>query len=229
MQIVLVQNQFQRCTAVSYVSQLCQAQAVSHSCSLAVAAALPLLPAQHLGKRAHNALEINSDDDSSSSISAGSLSWSTHQCCHHHCRQKKPTQCLLPFQAIPSCWPLNSFPLDQAYGDGMELKAEGVFWLAYGNIDGFPTVPFNNPKANFLKDWLHLAEADFFVGNEAQINWHMMPCSGHLPELFCSENALRTIVAYNTHENFSRHQYGGTFQLTFGALAAHVVETGVDA
>jgi hypothetical protein len=68
----------------------------------------------------------------------------------------------------------------------------------------------------------------FFAGNEAQINWSLMPRSGRLPELFRSENALRTVAAYNTHENFSRRQYGGTFQLTFGELAARVVDTGVD-
>jgi hypothetical protein len=47
-------------------------------------------------------------------------------------------------------------------------------------------------------------------------------------ELFPTENALRTVAGYNVHENFSRRQYGGTFQLTFGALAARVVDTGVD-
>jgi hypothetical protein len=62
--------------------------------------------------------------------------------------------------------------------------------LAYGNIDGFRTIPFNNPKANFLKDWIQFEAVDFFAGNEAQINWHMMPCSGCLPKLFRSENAL---------------------------------------
>jgi hypothetical protein len=39
---------------------------------------------------------------------------------------------------------------------------------------------------------------------------------------------LRVIAAYNTHENDSRRQYGGTFQLSFGDLAARVVDTGVD-
>jgi hypothetical protein len=55
-----------------------------------------------------------------------------------------------------------------------------------------------------------------------------MPKSGRLPELFHTENALCTVAGYNVHENFSRRQYGGTFQLTFGALATRVVDTGVD-
>jgi hypothetical protein len=115
------------------------------------------------------------------------------------------------------------------YGDGVEPKPDRTFRLAYGNINGFPTVSFNNPKANLLKHWLRHIEADFFVGNKAQVNWNLMPRSGRLPEMFRSENALRTVAAFNSHENFSRRQFGGTFQLTFGALAARVVETGVDA
>jgi hypothetical protein len=55
-----------------------------------------------------------------------------------------------------------------------------------------------------------------------------MPRSGRLPELFRTENALRAVAGYNTHENFSRRQYGGTFQLTFDSLAARVVDTGID-
>jgi hypothetical protein len=76
--------------------------------------------------------------------------------------------------------------------------------LAYGNIDGFQTVPFNNPKANLLKHWLRHIDADFFAGNEAQLQWSLMPRAGRLPELFHSENAVRTIAAFNTHEAFSR-------------------------
>jgi hypothetical protein len=42
-------------------------------------------------------------------------------------------------------------------------------------------------------------EADFFAGNEAQINWSQMPYPGRLPELFRTEKALQTIAGYNTH------------------------------
>jgi hypothetical protein len=110
----------------------------------------------------------------------------------------------------------------------MEPKPDGVFCLAYGNIDGFSTVPFNNPTAHVLKHWIRTIDADFFAENEAKINWSIMPRSGRLQELFCTENALRTVAGYNMHENFSWRQWGGTFQLAFGALAARVVDTGVD-
>jgi hypothetical protein len=56
----------------------------------------------------------------------------------------------------------------------------------------------------------------------------MMPRSGQLPEIFRTENALRTVAAFNTHEHHSKRQYGGTFHLTFGELASRVAETGVD-
>jgi hypothetical protein len=97
----------------------------------------------------------------------------------------------------------NAIRPDNVYGDGVEPKLDGMFRLAYGNIDGFSTVAYNNPKANVLKHWLRTIDANFFAGNEAQINWKIMPRSGCLPELFRTENALRAVAGYNTHENFS--------------------------
>jgi hypothetical protein len=134
----------------------------------------------------------------------------------------------LPFARIPRPVPPGAIPPEQPYGDGIEPKPEGVYRLAYGNIDGFPTVPYNNPKAGQLKDWFKATEVDFFAGNESKINWRKMPRSGQLPEIFRTENALRTVAAFNTHENDSRRQYGGTFHLTFGELASRVVEVGTD-
>jgi hypothetical protein len=131
-------------------------------------------------------------------------------------RRRTYKQRNLDFCRVIAMVPLMAFSPDQPYGDGIEPKPDGVVHLAYGNIDGFSTVPFNNPKANVLKYWLRDIEADFFAGNEAKINWSLMPCLGSLTKIFRSENALHTMAAYNTHENFSRRQYGGTFQLTFG-------------
>jgi hypothetical protein len=44
--------------------------------------------------------------------------------------------------------PVDAIPPDQIYRDGVEPKPDGIFRLAYGNIDGFSTVAFNNPKGN---------------------------------------------------------------------------------
>jgi hypothetical protein len=70
-------------------------------------------------------------------------------------RRRRPSkQQTLDFRPIISTVPPMAFRPDQIYGDGIEPKPDGVFCLAYGNIDGFSTVPFNKPKANVLKHWL---------------------------------------------------------------------------
>ena len=71
-------------------------------------------------------------------------------------------------------------------------------------------------------------EVDFFAGNESKINWAQMPHSGQLPEMFRSENDLRLVVAFNSNESFALRQFGGTFQLMMGQLAARIMETGMD-
>ena len=174
--------------------------------------------------------ETLADSDSENSIQGRvPQPWTKRQRGPRRQKQSALHQRTLEFQpAPPMAPPTMAFRPEEVYGDGIEPKADGVFRLAYGNVDGFPTVSYNNPKANALKYWLRHIEADFFAGNESKINWSLMPRSGSLSEIFRSENALRTIAAFNTHENFSRRQYGGTFQLTFGALAARVVDTGVD-
>jgi hypothetical protein len=81
-------------------------------------------------------------------------------------RRQTFTQRHLDFRLVISTAPHTAFCPDQVYGDGIEPKPDGTFRLAYGNIDGFSTVPFNNPKANVLKHWLRDIKADFFAGND---------------------------------------------------------------
>jgi hypothetical protein len=116
----------------------------------------------------------------------------------------------------------------QDYGDGLREKPPDVVRLAYGNINGFSAVAHTNPKANELRHWFRCMEVDFFAGNESNINWARMPRSGRLPELFRSENEVRTVAAFNTTESFALRQFGGTFQLTMGQFASRVDDTGVD-
>jgi hypothetical protein len=71
-------------------------------------------------------------------------------------------------------------------------------------------------------------DVDFLAGNEGKINWARMPWAGRLPELFRSENELRTVAAYNSNESFGLKQFGGTFHLSMGQIAPYVAETGVD-
>jgi hypothetical protein len=71
-------------------------------------------------------------------------------------------------------------------------------------------------------------DVDFFAGNESKINWACMPRQGRLPELFRSENDLRTVAAFNSNESFALRQFGGTFHLAMGQMASRVDDTGVD-
>jgi hypothetical protein len=114
------------------------------------------------------------------------------------------------------------------FGDGVGDKPADVFWVAYGNINGFLAVTHSNPKAHERRHWLRCVDVDFFAGNEGKINWACMPHSGCLPESFWSKNDLRTVAAFNSNENFALKHFGGTFQLTMGQLAARVHDTGVD-
>ncbi|MCK7581431.1 MAG: hypothetical protein MZV65_41235 [Chromatiales bacterium] len=100
--------------------------------------------------------------------------------------------------------------------------------MAYGNINGFSAVQHTNPKASELRHWFRCMDVDFFAGNEGKINWARMSRAGRLPELFRSENEIRTVAAFNSNESFALRQYGGTFQLSMGQLASRVADTGVD-
>jgi hypothetical protein len=51
---------------------------------------------------------------------------------------------------------------------------------------------------------------------------------GRVPESFWSKNDLRTVAVFNSNENFALKQFGGTFQLIMGQLAARVHNMGVD-
>jgi hypothetical protein len=59
-------------------------------------------------------------------------------------------QRVLDFDSVARPIPNNAIQPSQIYGDGVGPKPDGVFRLAYGNIDGFSTVAFNNPKGNLL-------------------------------------------------------------------------------
>lgn len=86
--------------------------------------------------------------------------------------------------------------------------------------------PITTPRQTFLSiDYSMLRQITLLKTRQRSIGARCLDLAG---SLVCSKNALYTVAVYNTHENFSLKQYGGTFQLTFGALAAWVVETGVD-
>jgi len=126
-------------------------------------------------------------------------------------------------------FPPQGIRLDEDFGDSFEYdKPEGVTRLMGGNVDLFPPRNFNNSKARALREVLQRYQIDGFFGQEAGINWDLMPRSGRLEEMFRSENALRVTTGHNKHEKARRKQYGGTFAMTFGELAMRTSEMGVD-
>ena len=118
--------------------------------------------------------------------------------------------------------------LGQDFGMIMREKNNDMVRISYGNINGFPAVMINNPKVSALKKWMWKYDVDGFFGAEGNVNWKKMPMDGRLPKFFRSENALRMVAAYNSHENYGQKQQGGTFGLAFGQLASAVKNVGVD-
>ena len=137
-----------------------------------------------------------------------------------HKRSLRLGQPGIPYQPVVDRHSTQGIHYTQDYGDTVGEKLLNVVRVAYGNIDGFPAVTHTNPKAVQLHHWFRCMEVDFFAGAESKINWARMPHSGRLPEMFRSENDLRSIAAFNSNESFALKQYGGTFQLTMGQLAA---------
>ena len=96
----------------------------------------------------------------------------------------------------------------------------------YGNFDGFETLGHKNHKLVTIKQFFWKYEADGASGVEPNIDWRQMPWAGKLAQLFKSQEALQMVVALNEHEGHLRRQWGGSFSMAFGALAAGVADRG---
>jgi hypothetical protein len=96
------------------------------------------------------------------------------------------------------------------------------------NIDNFTTSNFNNEKGNLVRAFIRQYELDGLWGQEAGLNWDLMPHSGKLESMFQTENALYSIAAHNVNSKIARQQYGGTFALAFSKLATRATESEVD-
>ena len=114
------------------------------------------------------------------------------------------------------------------FGSIPNEKNSDLVCIGYANIDGFTANVIGNDKVNAIRRYARKHDLDAFFGVEANINWKKMPEEGQLPELFRSENAIRTVASYNTFENWGRKQQGGTFGLAFGQLASKVHDVGGD-
>jgi hypothetical protein len=114
------------------------------------------------------------------------------------------------------------------FGSIVKEKNADMVRIGYCNVDGFKGNVVGNRKVNAIRRYALKHDLDAFFGAEVNINWKKMPESGQLPELFCSENAIRTISSYNKFENWGRLQQGRMFGLAFGQLASKVSDVGSD-
>jgi hypothetical protein len=96
------------------------------------------------------------------------------------------------------------------------MKNSDIVRLGFNNVDGIPVMVMNNNKVNAIRRCVYKHDLDGFFGAETNINWKKMLDEGQLPELFCSENVLRSVSSFNSFENWGRQQQGGTFGLAFG-------------
>lgn len=117
---------------------------------------------------------------------------------------------------------------DLDFGTIAKEKPADVVRLGFNNVNGLPATWISNNRVNAIRRWSRKHDVDAFFGVEPNLNWKKMPREGRLPELFRSENALRTTSSFNTHENFGKVQQGGTFGLAFGQLASRVKDVGAD-
>ena len=65
-----------------------------------------------------------------------------------------------------------------------DAKPNGMIQLVGRNMDKFNPVNVNNPKGNVLHQVLQQYQVDGFWGQEADLNWDLMPKSGCLEEMF---------------------------------------------
>jgi hypothetical protein len=118
---------------------------------------------------------------------------------------------------------------EQDFGDSFEEpKRDGFIRIAGGNINNFTPKNFNNEKGNLLRAFIRRYELDSFWGQEAGLNWDLMPHSGRLESMFQSENALYSVAAHNKHRTNGRQQFGGTFAMAFGELVTKATDSNVD-
>jgi hypothetical protein len=91
-----------------------------------------------------------------------------------------------------------------------------------------PKTSIMKRQGNLLRAFIRRYKLDGFWGQEAGLNWDLMPHSGRLESMFWSENALYSVAAHNKHRTNSRQQFGGTFTMAFGKLAMKATDSNVD-
>jgi len=115
------------------------------------------------------------------------------------------------------------FPPHLPFGDTLPAtKHDSSLRIGFCNIGGFPALVKNNPKVSDIKAFIASHNLDLFGGCESNLNWTALPEHSQLKEWFRTADGCHTLVAHNTHENFGRSQYGGTFWIAAGHASCHI-------
>ena len=118
----------------------------------------------------------------------------------------------------------------QLFGDEMlDTKDDMCCRIAFGNIGhrGLPMGDLHVTAA--IKKWLRDYEVNHLGAAEVKANWQNIPPHFRLQEIFRSENALRSTVGFNRHENnHTTSQPGGTMAMTMGQMTDNFHSDGAD-
>ena len=107
----------------------------------------------------------------------------------------------------------------EAHGTNPGPKQVGVFRLLYENANGIDCRHMDGYKVRKARSIHDKLEADIVAYNEHRINYQHKSNEFSFGRLFRGgETEMRSVVAYNVHENVRRVQEGGTAMMLFGPL-----------
>jgi len=121
------------------------------------------------------------------------------------------------------------FPPHLPFGDMLPaIKHDSSLQIGFCNNGRFPPLAKNNPKVSDIKAFIASHNLDIFGGCESNLNWTTLPEHTQLKEWFCMADSCQTLVVHNTHENFGRSQYRGTFWIAVGHASCHISSSDCD-
>jgi len=121
------------------------------------------------------------------------------------------------------------FPSHLPFGDTLPaIKHDSSLRIGFCNIGGFPALAKNNPKVSDIKAFIASHNLDLFGSCKSNLNWTTLPEHTQLKEWFCMADSCQTLVVHNTHENFGRSQYRGTFWIAVGHASCHISSSDCD-
>ena len=108
-------------------------------------------------------------------------------------------------------------------GEAPGPKGTGVTRLIYENVNGLQRGLVGQKKLEKARRIHNNLESDIAAYNEHRLNPAHKHNNVNLTKVFKGGEAeIRTVVAYNVHENISRQQEGGTALIMFGPMVEYL-------